>query len=528
MRHGRLPSRRLRTTALPVVTWLVVTFAVTAGVAPANVPSHINGLIAFQRNDDASGQIWVVDPTAASPEASAVQVTTGPEPEARPTYGPTKGRDVPEWKLAFQRFTAGSWEIWNRTTRGTAGEQPQFDPAASLVSGPGDQTEPAYSRLMPDEPLLAYISDQTGRREIWLQDATGTRTQLTTDAAGYANPDFAGKPRFVDRDGDGAIDGQRIGLAFESTRGGQRAIWAFDVELDLDGRFAAVRDVRPVATGPEDLFEPSWQTVNDRDFETEIVRSRVNNVLFATAQVGTTYLDYVEEPWSPTAGGTVTPAVPFADPSAISRFALTGDPGGDGGPVWAPNGQLVAFSRTTAANSDIWVVLADGTQPRPLTSGSAPERHPSWQPGSESSVDKVGGHTHPGPVSRRGPGGGGPQTTSGGSTGAGPGASTAPRPRSAVRRSPRLKIGRVRWRGHKVRVSGRAARLAGRIRVTFSCGRRASQRTTRRVASTRGRFRLTLRVRRSCRRVRRGTVVMTYRGDSRHTSGRVSRRVRRR
>jgi hypothetical protein len=506
--------RHLGRIGLVVMAAAVIVGAV-GSAARANVPSHIDGLIAFQRNADASGQIWVMDPTAASPEGSAVKVTTGSEAEARPAYGPTVDND--SWVLAFQRFTNGSWDIWRRDATGTAGGTTQFDAAVPLVTAPGDQTAPAYSRVLRDVPLLAYTSNQTGQREIWLRDTAGSLTQLTTDGAGYANPDFAARFRPFDVDGDGTFDRWRIGLAFESTLAGSRAIWALDIEVDADGKYVAKHDLRRVVWGPGDLFEPSWQLTRDRDFNDpdSVVTSRLNDILFTTAQAGTTYLDYVEEPWTEDDTGAVTPPVPFANPAAIARFPLSGNPGADDGAVWAPNGDRVAFTRTTASNSDIWVMAADGTNLRRLTSSGGPEHHPSWQPGSESSVDKVGGHTSPGPVTRGDPGAG--NSTSGGGGG------------GAARISPRLGITRAHWAGRKVRVAGRAAsRLHGRLRVAFSCGRRSGQRTVRLVLPRVGRFGTTLPARRPCWRARRGLLTVAYGGDSHYLADHVSRRVRRR
>jgi hypothetical protein len=491
-----------------------------AAGARANVPAHIDGLIAFQRGDDASGQIWVLDPTAAAPEASAVRVTSGPEPEARPTFGPTV--DNAQWLLAYQRYANGNWDIWGRTTHGTAGDPTSFDAPAALVGGPGNQTEPAYSRVLQGTPLLAYVSDQTGRREIWLRDTAGTLTQVTTDGAGYAHPDFAGRYRpLPDADGDGLPDGYRIGLAFESTRGGAQAIWALDIEVDGDGKFVAVHDLRPVASGPGPLSDPSWQVTNDFDFaDPQAGQIRLNDIVFATEQAGTTYLDYVEEPW--TGDGqpetTVTPAVPFANPAAIARYPLTGNPGGDSDPVWAPNGDQVAFERTTGGNSDIWTVQADGTGARRLTSGAAQDLDPSWQPGSESSVDKVGGHTNPGPVDRS-------RRSSDNGDKHDPGGPGDPQGRT----SPGLRIAGVRWHGRKVRLAGRTAAGVGqRLKVTFSCGSGGARRSARLVSSHSGRFGTTLKTKQRCRRANRGLVAVAYGGDTRHLPDRVTRRVRRR
>jgi hypothetical protein len=231
--------------------------------------------------------------------------------------------------------------------------------------------------------------------------------------------------------------------------------------------------------------------------------------------VGTTFLDYVEEPWSLSAGNTL-PAVPFADASTIARFALTGNPGGDETPTWAPNGDFVAFTRPTGGNRDIWVVRPDGMDLRPLTTAAGGELHPSWQPGSTSEADKVDGHTHPGPVAR-------------GDSGDNSNDSGPQEQQRPARTSPGLSIRRARWRGRRVSVLGRSvAGLAGRLRVRFRCGGGARRRTDALVLSSRGQFRATLRTKRACRRVRRGVIVATYGGDAHYTAQRVGRPVRRR
>src|SRR6187455_2832747 len=71
-----------------ILVVLVSMLALAAGGAPgavANLPSETDGLIAFQRNDDAHGQIWLIDPSRNAP---AVNLTSGTAPEARPAWGP--------------------------------------------------------------------------------------------------------------------------------------------------------------------------------------------------------------------------------------------------------------------------------------------------------------------------------------------------------------------------------------------------------------------------------------------------------
>ena len=46
---------------------------------------------------------------------------------------------------------------------------------------------------------------------------------------------------------------------------------------------------------------------------------------------------------------------------------LTSVPGFDGDPAWSPDGRQIVFESTRSGNSDIWVMNADGTNPRDIT-----------------------------------------------------------------------------------------------------------------------------------------------------------------
>jgi hypothetical protein len=462
--------------------------------AQANAPSHANGVIAFQRNDDNHGEIWVVDPSVTEPADTVARVTTGPDPEARPAYGQTSSSDASDVHgvLAFQRLTTGQWDIYSRPANRLQGQPPRFDAASPLVAGPGNQTEPAYYAGI-GTPLLAYVSDQTGRRELWLRDATGKLTQLTHDGAGYANPDFAGRARPIDSNGDGSIDGSAVGLAFESDKGGIHGIWAMDVVLDAGGAFVSAGAPRQVVAGPQAAADPSWQTVNDHEPGTADVRKRSNELLFTSGDQGSSSLAYIQEPWSQVDEGPVQPAVPFASLANVSPRLLTDGPANDSDSVWAPDGDRVAFVREDGGDTDIWVMAFDGSNPKPLVQNVAGDAHPTWQPASEPSQDTVDGHEQP-PLLL-----------------------------------PRLAITRARWHRNRMSVSGSAApRLTGRVRLTFACGTGSRRRLSTAVTLDGGSFQRTLRTPRACRAARRGTVTLAYDGDRSHLPGRLQRRVRRR
>jgi Tol biopolymer transport system component len=498
MFEGSTPLGRLR--ALPLVLALVFV-ALPPAPARANLPSEIDGLIAYQHGDDADGQIWVLDPAAASPEAGATKLSDGSAPEASPAWGPYFQGAV---DLAFQRRDNGNWDIWGRT--------PWSSPEAPLVVAPGNQTEPVYSdAVVPVPPpagvkgLLAYISDQTGSREVWVRDRTGATTQLTTDGLGYANPEFSGAFQH---------HGGHIDLAFESTRAGVHGIWTMDLTVNtLDGALLAHAAPRLVVAGPDEPSQPSWQTTQP-DLPP---LGRVVDVVFATQESGNSYLDYVEEPYAS--------ALPFSGGDVPSRYELTGDPGGDSDPVWAPFGDRIVFTRTIDGNSDIWVMAANGTNLRRLTSSPGPDVAPSWQPGEESSADIVGGHTAPGPATRT------PKPSGGGDNGGNNGGNDGGNHGNggSQRRSPGLGLDHVRWHGGHVRVAGHAVHdFGGQVKVKFRCGTGARRTRTRRVATSKGHFHKPMTVPRACRRRHRATVTARYPGNGHYLPQTVTVGVRRR
>lgn len=497
---------------LAAVAWCAAFVYATAAPTPAgaNLPSQQDGRIVYQRGDDAQGEIWILDPAAASPEGSATKLTTDGAPEARPAWGPVFQGGSPQ-HLAFQRLQDGNWDVWDRS--------PLSGPATRIVAAPGNQVEPVYSDAITPlsntpatgKALLAYVSDETGSRELWIRDGSGAMTQLTSDGRGYANPEFGGKFHDIVGSSTGHVD-----LAFQSTKTGTSAIWAMDLTVDVTtGALVAHAAPRLVASGPGELSEPSWQVTKP---QVPPLR-RVADVLFTTRESDTTYLDYVEEP--------LTASLPFSGASQVTRYQLTGDPGGDSGAVWAPFGDRIAFTRTVDGNPDLWVMASDGTNLRRLTQRPGPDLAPSWQPGQESSADVVGGHTEPGPVTRTpktsGGGDGGPGGGGGGGRGGGGGGG------GGERRSPGLALDRTRWHVRHVTVSGHAAPdLSGRVEVSFRCGSRGARRTARLVRVDAGRLRTALTAPRRCRRAHRATIRAAYGGDDRYAAQTVKAGVRRR
>jgi Tol biopolymer transport system component len=67
-----------------------------------------------------------------------------------------------------------------------------------------------------------------------------------------------------------------------------------------------------------------------------------------------------------------------ADGTDVRR--LTTDPAHDEGPIWSPDGTKIAFASERGGSEDIWVMEPDGSDPRRLTDDPARDESPDWQP----------------------------------------------------------------------------------------------------------------------------------------------------
>lgn len=62
----------------------------------------------------------------------------------------------------------------------------------------------------------------------------------------------------------------------------------------------------------------------------------------------------------------------------LDRSRLTSDRADDSDPAYSPDGRLIAFSSNRNGRHNIWIMNADGTQARELTSAGG--REPTWSP----------------------------------------------------------------------------------------------------------------------------------------------------
>jgi Tol biopolymer transport system component len=95
--------------------------------------------------------------------------------------------------------------------------------------------------------------------------------------------------------------------------------------------------------------------------------------------------------WSPDGSRIAFPwpngiRVMNADGSGIERLTTCerpdcdADAGGDSHPSWSPTGSHIAFSRFNGAHEELWLVGADGSEPRRLNQELAGIIHVAWSP----------------------------------------------------------------------------------------------------------------------------------------------------
>ena len=181
----------------------------------------------------------------------------------------------------------------------------------------GANQSPAWSS---DGSKIAFSSSRSGDPEIWIADAGGGNLHKVTS---FRGPDVA--PTWNPR--------TNAQLAWVSGRTGLPQIYTMDqdganVERLTDGGYA---------------ISPSWAP----------------NGQFLTFSWNRKY--------GPGAPGGQDIYVMDISSRPLRWLQLTHDSGSNDFPCWAPDGRHIVFERKMGGHTDIWSMLADGTQQRQLT-----------------------------------------------------------------------------------------------------------------------------------------------------------------
>jgi len=192
--------------------------------------------VAFMRRTSGRGSLWVIPARGGSPRQLLGDQFNNMAPawsadNRRLVFQSNRAGPMSIWELGvdsgrLRQLTTGPWEWWPTVARDGRVAYEQFGHQLHLYTVQVDTGaeeritshthENLFARFSPDGKRIAYHSDRSGNREIWLRNLeTKTERQLTNHPAMDLNPDWS-------------PDGRQI--AFVSNREGQYQLWVMDAE----------------------------------------------------------------------------------------------------------------------------------------------------------------------------------------------------------------------------------------------------------------------------------------------------------
>ena len=284
---------------------------------------------------------------------------------------------APAWSRDGRTIVFVSWRDGNGEVYAMNADSSE---PRNLTQHPAKDFRPAWS---PGGRRIAFVSQRDGNREVYVMNADGSgKRNLTRDRARDDDPTWS-------------PDGRR--LAFLRGRGSY-STQLYVVNADGSGlRRLTLRvpEGTPQTTGPRRgqlVWSPDGRTIH------------YGRYLVSTDGSGARKLPYMplDAVWSPDGRriafvgnklrnrlpGQLGPCckansdvyVMNADGSGTRR--LTHNRAYDGEPAWSPDGRKIAFKsrRTIGGNGEIYVMNADRSGKRNLTRNPAQDGRPSWSP----------------------------------------------------------------------------------------------------------------------------------------------------
>ena len=188
----------------------------------------------------------------------------------------------------------------------------------------------------PDGTKIAFTSDRNGKDDIYVVSAETVRTKLVFSDTGFDIRSFSYSP-----------EGNKIAYSQElDDRSGELRT------LDLDSR-----QVRLVTKTELPSSAPDWSPEHDL-------------IAFHDRVSGNSEVRVVK-------------------PDGSGLQTLTNDPSSDTGPSWSPDGKYLSFITTRGESLQVpqlYLMNADGTEPRPVTPRKGWEGAPGWTPDGQQIV----------------------------------------------------------------------------------------------------------------------------------------------
>ncbi len=270
---------------------------------------------------------------------------------------------IAETKIYFISSRSGSKEVWVMDYDGQ--NQHQITHLGSISISP---------RISPDNSRIAFASLGSEGWAIRMYSLElGRMVRFPGGAAGGSNQSPAWTP-----------DGNRV--AFSSSRSGDPEIWI----ADLNG--GNLRRVTYFA-GPD--VSPTWNPKTGTQLAWVSGRTGLPQIYImdqegANIQRMTDGGYAVSPSWSPS-GQFLTfswnrkygPGAPGGQDIYVMDIAskrwlqLTHDAGSNDFPSWSPDGRHIVFQRQVGGHTEIWSMLADGTEQIPLTQAGT-NMMPNW------------------------------------------------------------------------------------------------------------------------------------------------------
>src|SRR3954454_3589977 len=282
------PRSILRSTL--AATFLVAMVAGRAGAVPMEVDGDH---LAFDSDRSGNGDIYLVGQDGGA--APLLDATPWPSVEARPSWEPTRtdafcaGNGAlgdPE-RIAFQSDagTPGDLDIQTVYPDLAMNAAESHAPVDVTADPAADDTAPAWSPILgsPVRSDIAYERAPAGqpgaKRDIWIVDpSTGNRVDFTNDPAhDEANPEWS--PVF-----------DRSFLAYDSDRSGTRQIWIQEYTPPTpDALPQPLGAPIQVTHGTAPASDPTW--VAYTAFTPEEPVQLQHDLVYRSDALGTTFLD---------------------------------------------------------------------------------------------------------------------------------------------------------------------------------------------------------------------------------------------